>query len=182
MITSVLLGLGSNQNRAFHIDAALTALAERFGVLQVSRVFESEAVGCRADNYFNLVVALETDLALEELFAWLKRLEDRYGRDRQHRRSDQNLDIDILLYGDRVGDFGGIELPRPDILRNAFVLRPLAELIPQRLHPVVARSYAELWQEYDRDQRLWPIDFHWRGEKISWSDSANADSEQVASC
>lgn len=180
MTTSVLLGLGSNQNRAFHIDAALTALAERFGVLQVSRVFESEAVGCRADNYFNLAVALETDLALEELFVWLKRLEDRFGRDRQQRRSDQNLDIDILLYGDQVGDFGGIELPRPDILRNAFVLWPLAELIPQQRHPVVARSYAELWQAYDRDQRLWPIEFHWQGQKISWPDST--DSEQIATC
>lgn len=179
-MTSVLLGLGSNQNREFHISAALNALADRFGPLNVSRVFESEAVGCRAANYFNLVVALETDLTLDALFVWLKQLEDRYGRDRQHKRSDQNLDIDILLFGDRVGDFNGIRLPRPDILRNAFVLWPLAELLPQQPHPVTARPYAELWHHFDRDQRLWPIEFHWQGRRISWPDTP--DTEQVATC
>jgi 2-amino-4-hydroxy-6-hydroxymethyldihydropteridine diphosphokinase len=177
-MTFVLLGLGSNQNREYHIRAGLDALSERFGALQISRVFESEAVGCRAANYFNLVVALETDLPLGELCHWLKRLEDRYGRDRDQKRCDQNLDIDILVFGDLAGNVDGIELPRAEIVRNAFVLWPLAELVPQRLHPVLQRTYAELWRRYDRDQRLWPIEFHWQGRRVSWPDTP--DPEQMA--
>jgi 2-amino-4-hydroxy-6-hydroxymethyldihydropteridine diphosphokinase len=82
------------------------------------------------------------------------------------------------VFGDLAGNVDGIELPRAEIVRNAFVLWPLAELVPQRLHPVLQRTYAELWRRYDRDQRLWPIEFHWQGRRVSWPDTP--DPEQMA--
>lgn len=166
-MTEVLLGLGSNLNRHDNIRAALDALHHSFGALQVSRVFESEAVGVKAENYFNLVVALETGMKLAELSSWLKSLEDSFGRERGQRRCEQPLDIDILCFGNRIGLFNGIQIPRAEILKNAFVLWPLAELVPDRLHPEEGVSFAELWRGHNSGQRLWPIDFEWDGRMIS---------------
>lgn len=168
-MTPVLLGLGSNLQRHRHIGAGLDALAQRFGPLAISPVFESLPVGCGGQNYFNLVVAIETRLSLRGLSLWLKQLEDRFGRDRAPGRV-RTLDIDILTYGTLTGLVDGVQLPRAEILRNAFVLWPLAELVPQQLHPQQGRSYRELWQAYSGAQRLWPVDFDWAGGRISHAD------------
>lgn len=75
------------------------------------------------------------------------------------------MDIDILLYGDETGLCCGIELPRPEITENAFVLQPLSELLPDRVHPASGMSYLELWQDYDKStQQLWAIETDWAGQ------------------
>lgn len=164
-MTAVYLSLGSNINRYHHIKAGLDALADRFGALTVSTVFESEAVGFSGDNFLNLVVGIETDLSVAQLSACLKRIEAAHGRERSAPKfSARTLDIDILTYDDWVGVHAGIRLPRPEITENAFVLQPLAEIAPTQLHPQLQISYAELWRRYDTSaQRLWPVEFHWRG-------------------
>ncbi|WP_432697820.1 2-amino-4-hydroxy-6-hydroxymethyldihydropteridine diphosphokinase [Marinobacterium sp. YM272] len=177
-MTDVYLGLGSNLNRHANISAALDALSEAFGEIRVSRVFESEAVGCTASNYFNLAVAVKTDLPLAELSSWLKRLEDSFGRIRRGKPVEQPLDIDILIYGDRVGSFDGVQLPRAEILRNAFVLWPLAELVPDALHPAEKQTFARLWQAYSSDQQLWPIHFDWHDRAISVPDNTGFSAQQ----
>ena len=57
-----------------------------------------------------------------------------------------SIDLDILLYGDSVLDKPGLRVPRPEILVNAFVLRPLQDLAPHRLHPETGQSFADLWR------------------------------------
>jgi len=159
----VYLGIGSNIDAPLHVELALDALASRFGRLHLSPVYESEAVGFAGDNFLNLVVGLDTAMPLEELSRWLKDLEARHGRTPQTPRfCARTLDLDILTYGDLVGDFGGIRLPRPEILINAFVLRPLADVAGDRCHPETGRCYAEHWRDYRSDQRLWPVPFPWR--------------------
>lgn len=156
----VYLGLGSNIDAPLHIGLALQALEGDFGPLDQSQVYESEAVGFAGDNFLNLVVGFDTELDLASLARRLKALEARHGRTPQAPRfSARTLDIDILTFGDWVGEFGGIRLPRPEILENAFVLRPLAELAGQRVHPQTGKSYASHWQAYDRPQQLWPVPF-----------------------
>jgi len=167
----VYLSLGSNVAREFHICAALDALAERFGTLRISSVYESEAVGFAGEAFYNLVVGLETDLGLASLVAFLKQLEDANGRDRsQPKFSARTLDIDVLLYGDQVGEVAGIRLPRAEITENAFVLRPLAEIAPDVLHPELKQTLGEMWRAYRSPQKLWPIDFSWAGKIISRGD------------
>ncbi len=164
----VYLSLGSNVDRERHITAALDALAAEFGGLTVSSVYESEAVGFDGENFLNLVVGIDTVRPVAELSALLKQMEADNGRRRDTARfSARTLDLDILTYDDLTGTFEGVELPRGEILRNAFVLLPLAEIAPDRCHPIEGRPYRELWQAYDRDQRLWPVPFHWRGQAIS---------------
>jgi len=159
----VVLSLGSNIDPAFNIRTAVASLRSRYSNLQTSPVYESEAVGFEGDNFLNLVVALQTDDRLEALVAELKQLEDRHGRDRSAPRfSGRTLDIDILCYDDLQGIHAGIELPRPEISEHAFVLQPLADLLPDNRHPSCKVPYAQMWHEFDKAaQHLWRIDFDW---------------------
>jgi 2-amino-4-hydroxy-6-hydroxymethyldihydropteridine diphosphokinase len=168
-MTAIYLSLGSNVDRHNNITAALDALAELFGELQISSVYESKSVGFDGSNFFNVGVGANTDLSLIELSETLKRIEDNNGRKRNGPKfSPRTLDIDILTYGDFVGIENDIELPRAEITKNAFVLLPLAEIAPDVLHPQLQKTYRDLWLEYDQaSQSLWAIDFKWSGKIIS---------------
>ncbi len=168
-MTWVALSLGSNINAVQNLQACLDELLLAFRELSLSSVFESEAVGFDGDNFLNMVVAFDTDLSLAELSAFLKKIEDKFGRDRQQPKfSGRTLDIDILLYGKTTGKVDGVELPRGEICENAFVLWPLSQIAPRQNHPVLKRPFRDIWQDYDKGrQQLWPVDFHWHGRKIS---------------
>ena len=165
----IYLSLGSNIERRLHIGAALDALAENFGELQISSVYESESVGFEGDSFYNLVVGIKSDLGVGQISRILKAIEDSNGRDRSAPKfGSRSLDIDILTRDDTVGQVDGIVLPRDEVLKNAFVLLPLAELAPQRQHPLTKHSYAQHWQDYDKSkQKLWPVPFIWRGIDIT---------------
>lgn len=155
----VALGIGSNIDAASNIRKAIAALQSLFGEVRCSSVYESEAVGFDGDNFLNLVALIETDKPIYDLDLCLKKIEDAQGRDRKAPRFfNRTLDIDILTYGDCVGDYAGIHLPRAEITANAFVLQPLAELLPDTVHLVEKKSYQELWNEYRKDaQKLWKV-------------------------
>jgi 2-amino-4-hydroxy-6-hydroxymethyldihydropteridine diphosphokinase len=165
----VTLGIGSNLDPVGHITGCLDELLLKFNDLSLSCVFESEAVGFEGDNFLNMVVGINTDLALGELSAVLKAIEEKQGRDRtQPKFSGRTLDIDILTYDDLAGEFNGIRLPRSEITENAFVLWPLSQVSGKQKHPVLKQSFAGLWEQYDKDrQNLWPVDFKWHGRMIS---------------
>lgn len=165
----VFLSIGSNIDRQRNIQSVLDQLVGRFGELVISSVYESEAVGFEGDPFYNLVVGIRTDLSVGELFESLRDLEYSHGRCRSGAKfSSRTLDVDILTYNREVGDIDGVALPRAEILYNAFVLQPLAEIVPELSHPVENKTYQQLWTEYDKSkQKLWPVDFEWRGELIS---------------
>lgn len=165
-LTQVYLGLGSNIDRERHLCAGLDALRELLADMRCSPVFESQAVGIKSGPFFNLVVTGYSELPLGELDRRLKFIEADNGRYAPERKG-LPLDIDVLLYGERVGNFDGLVLPRAEILRNAFVLWPLALLAPEVRHPAEGRSFAELWQAARIDQRLWPVAFQWRGRELT---------------
>ncbi len=160
-MAKIYISIGSNTNRQFHIQAAVSALQQHFGQLQLSSVYESEAVGFAGDAFYNLVAAAKTSLPVADCIALFKQIEDRYGRDRTAARfSGRTLDLDLLTYDDMICQ-RPVELPRAEITENAFVLLPLAELAPQDIHPLTGLSYATLWQQYDKQQKLWPVPFTW---------------------
>ncbi|WP_226664655.1 2-amino-4-hydroxy-6-hydroxymethyldihydropteridine diphosphokinase [Microbulbifer aggregans] len=159
----VYLSLGSNIERHKHLSAGLDALVREFGDLQMSQVYESEAVGFDGDNFYNLVAAIDTDLSVGELALRLRQIEDDNGRLRSGPKfSARTLDIDILTYDDRTGVVDSVKLPRDEILKNAFVLLPLSELASDSVHPVEGKTYQQLWEAYDQaSQKLWPVEFSW---------------------
>lgn len=165
-MTPIFLGLGSNIEREQRLVAGLDALADFVRDLRCSPVFESRPVGIKSGNFYNLVVSGYTELSLHELDRRLKFIEADNGRYAPERKG-LPLDIDVLLYDGLVGSFDGLELPRAEILKNAFVLWPLALLAPEAVHPVAGKPFAELWATAQIDQQLWPVPFAWRGAELT---------------
>ncbi len=165
-LTQVYLGLGSNIERESHLRAGLDALASFLTDVRCSPVFESQPVGIKSGPFFNLVVSAYTDLPLMELDRRLKFIEADNGRYAPDRKG-LPLDIDVLLYGELVGNFDGLVLPRAEILKNAFVLWPLSLMAPERVHPEVGKTLAELWRNAQIDQVLAPVGFEWQGQQLT---------------
>lgn len=160
-LTKVFLGIGSNIDRENSIGTALKSLQTAFGEIHVSPTFESEAVGFSGDNFYNLVIAFETDRSLPEVVSIYRAIEDASGRDRTDPKfSARTLDIDPLLYGDLICK-QPVQLPRDEILQNAYVLWPLAILAPEHKHPVTGLSFAEHWKNYHNSQKLWQVETNW---------------------
>ena len=165
-LTRVYLGLGSNIEREKHLVAGLEALDGFVSEMRCSAVFESQPVGIKSGLFFNLVVTGYTELPLMELDRRLKFIEADNGRYAPDRKG-LPLDIDVLLYGDQVGNFDGLILPRAEILKNAFVLWPLSLIAPDRVHPEVGLSFEKLWADAQIGQQLWPVAFEWRGMQLT---------------
>jgi 2-amino-4-hydroxy-6-hydroxymethyldihydropteridine diphosphokinase len=160
-VAKIYISLGSNIDRETKTRAGVYALKKHYGELELSSVYESEAVGFEGDAFYNMVIACDTDEDVHEVIRQLRAIEDANGRDRNGPKfSSRTLDLDLLLYDDLVFDMNGLRLPREEILHNAFVLWPLAEIAPELIHPVVRRSYNDLWTTFDRaGAALHPIDF-----------------------
>ena len=159
----IYISIGSNIEAEQHLRRAVAALRAHYGELQLSSVYESEAVGFNGDNFLNMVVGLNTAENVHRVVQTLRQIEDQHGRVRTGPRfSSRTLDLDLLLYDDLVLKENGLELPRGEITQNAFVLWPLAELAPELVHPVVQQTMASLWQGFNKDsQKLWPIPLQW---------------------
>lgn len=147
-MTRVYLSLGSNIEPEKHLSAALGELRERFGDIEISPAYRFAAVGFDGPDFVNLAVGLDTDLDPVALNDWLHALEDRNGRRRDRPRfSSRTLDVDIVLYGERVlKGPGTLEIPRAE-LKHAFVLQPLADIAADVTHPVSGLSIAQSWRE-----------------------------------
>lgn len=147
------LGLGSNIEPGRHFPSAMRALQETFDAVAFSPVYRSPAFGLEGDDFLNAVARIETTLSPLDLDARLHAIEDEHGRDRSVPRwSSRTLDIDILLYGDLWLQSPALEIPRKEILTAAHVLKPLADLAPELLHPVERVTIAEIWAEFPRDE------------------------------
>ena len=157
----IYISLGSNIKREENTRAGICALKDAFGKLTLSSVYESEAVGFEGDAFYNMVVACEVGTSVFDANQILRDIEDANGRDRSGPRfSSRTLDLDLLLYDDLILDEKGLVLPRGEILKNAFVLWPLAEVAPDLKHPEAGVSYAELWAGFDKTkENLKPIEF-----------------------
>lgn len=178
---TILVGIGANLPGAGFAtpletcQAALRELAARgVTVARRSRWYESAPVPPSGQPWFvNAVVALETALAPAELLALLHRVEARFGRRRDDQpgvqpeagdqpseplRAARPLDLDLLDYGGQVTDSEGLVLPHPRLHRRAFVLLPLAEVVPDWHHPVTGESVDDLIAALPADQVARPLD------------------------
>jgi 2-amino-4-hydroxy-6-hydroxymethyldihydropteridine diphosphokinase len=134
-------------DREKRLREALGLLRLNFGDIEMSPVYDSAAVGFDGSNFLNMVVGFDSPLKVEEVAKAFRDIENQLGRDRRLPKfASRSIDLDILLYGDCIVDVPGIRIPRPEILVNAFVLKPLQDIAPLRLHPESEQSYAAHWQ------------------------------------
>jgi 2-amino-4-hydroxy-6-hydroxymethyldihydropteridine diphosphokinase len=147
-VNQVFISLGSNIDPETNLPAAVQLL-RRFGdVTAVSAVYETLPVGYYDQpNFLNAAVLLETDRSLDEILeVVVPEIERALDRVRDPARLDgpRTIDLDVLLFNDLVTGVGRHELPDPHILQHAFVAVPLAELDPERRHPVTGETFASI--------------------------------------
>ena len=148
MSARVYVGLGSNVDRENRLRRAVADLREHFGEVELSPVYESAAVGFDGYDFLNLVAGFRTSLGVEAVAGVFRDIENDLGRDRSLPKfASRSIDLDILTYADLVLDLPGIRIPRPEILENAYVLKPLYDLAPDDVHPETGQTYAELWRQ-----------------------------------
>ncbi len=142
---TVYLGLGSNLgNRQGNLDQALKLLSQRMQVGKVSSIYDTEPVGnTNQPRFLNLVCEVKTRLTPEGLLTMLKGLEQMMGR-RSKTGEPRIIDIDILLYADKVMQTKDLEIPHPKMVDRQFVLVPLAEIAPDVVHPVTKKTIKEM--------------------------------------
>lgn len=148
--TPVLLALGANVgDRVAHLRAALTLLTDIVEVAAESQVFETAPMYVTDQNRFlNMVVSATTALSAADLLVAVKQFERRIGRSKTRRFGPRQIDIDILLYGDRiVDDPPTLTVPHPRMAERAFVLIPAEEVAGDWIHPVLNRRVADLAAE-----------------------------------
>ncbi len=147
------ISIGSNINREQNISSALNALQHEFGELYHSSLYESVSVGFHGDAFYNLVSAFHCNQTAIQINQRLKSIENHHGRIRQQEKfSSRTLDLDLLLYDQKIIQTDTLTIPHHDILNYAFVLEPLAEIAPEQLHPIKKISYAQLWQHFDKNK------------------------------
>lgn len=162
----VYVGIGSNIDRETNIRGAVRELAGHYGPLTLSPVYETRALGFEGGDFYNLLAGFDSVESIEGIKEWLFQTETRFGRRRQGDPfSSRTLDLDLLLYGDTVRHDDKVDLPHPDILRYAFVLRPLADIAPELTHPEVGMTYSEIWKQFnDNKQGMRAVDFRFEDQ------------------
>jgi 2-amino-4-hydroxy-6-hydroxymethyldihydropteridine diphosphokinase len=145
------LALGSNlgdKNR--NLLKAIALIAEKTGIFSaISSVYETEPWGYQSPNtFYNMVVSIETALLPRELLEICQSIEKEMGRTPKNSPGyqDRIIDIDIILYDERVYESENLILPHPRFHRRLFVLEPLNEIKPDFIHPVLNKSISALLQ------------------------------------
>ncbi len=151
----VYIGVGSNQGRRIeNINRAFQLLEENGEeVRRISPLYENAAVclpGEEMPEFVNGVFELETGRSPENLLNLLEDLERELGREGKGDRRPRPIDLDILFYGDQVLESRRLKVPHPEIERRWFVLKPLADLAPDLVHPILGKPVKELLQSLNR--------------------------------
>lgn len=151
----VFIGFGSNQGEPLQTClAAIGRLGDntRIRVLRISPLYRTAPLMVTEQPWFiNGVVLCETDLIPEDLLDLLHRIESDFGRTRQIRWGPRTLDLDLLAFGDRQISLPSITIPHPRLHQRRFVLKPLLDIDPEWMHPVLKVSGRELLKRIEDD-------------------------------
>jgi 2-amino-4-hydroxy-6-hydroxymethyldihydropteridine diphosphokinase len=146
-MTEAFICLGSNLgDRAGHLRSALDQIVAEAGFLprRASKLYESEAVGPPQPRYLNAVVQVGSLLSAKQTLKRLLDIEDAMGRVRGEKWGPREIDLDLLLFGDRIVHVPELYLPHSLLHERTFALAPLAEIAPGAIHPGLHMTAAQL--------------------------------------
>ena len=147
----VYVAAGSNIEPERHLEMAVRELERQFPAVRCSPWYRNTAVGFEGEDFINFVAGFPTEFAVGDVLVRLHAIEELCGRPRQAPRwAPRSMDLDVLLYGDLVCQEPHLKLPRPDLLKRAYMLGPLAALAPDLMHPSERQTIGALWRSFDR--------------------------------
>ncbi|MFA5337872.1 MAG: 2-amino-4-hydroxy-6-hydroxymethyldihydropteridine diphosphokinase [Candidatus Omnitrophota bacterium] len=130
----VYIGIGSNLgDRLANINSAIEELKSNpeIRIEKISSIIETAPVGGPAQgNYLNGVIKIETEISARSLLCILQNIEKKLGRIRTVKDGPRTMDLDMLLYGDKIINEPGLKVPHPKMLEREFVMKPLLEIEP----------------------------------------------------
>lgn len=158
----VYLSLGSNiEDRVLYLKSAREKLEENtfIHVLGVSSIYETEPwtrdkMHKNQTWFLNQVIKIETSLSAQELLTFTQSLENQLGRIRSEHWGARTIDIDILLYGDKVIESSNLHIPHPFINTRKFVLIPLLEIEPDIKNPISNTFYADILKKCNDEHKV----------------------------
>ena len=148
----VAIALGSNLgDREAHLRNAIAALLPAFSPLRVSSFYETEPVNVPGaqPKFLNAAAIGESALSAPAVLDGLLRVEQQFGRERPYVGAPRTIDLDLILYGERVIDAPGLIVPHPRFRERRFVLEPLAEIASDWIDPVTGKTIKELLDVLD---------------------------------
>ncbi len=150
-MATVYIGIGSNiGDRERNFEEALRKLVS-IGGLEISarsrRYSTKPDGGPPQEDYLNGVLRIETEISPESFLSELKKIENDMGRMPSGRNHPRVIDLDILLYNDRIVRTKALTVPHPKMHERSFVLEGLAELAPDLMHPVIGKTVGEMYKE-----------------------------------
>jgi 2-amino-4-hydroxy-6-hydroxymethyldihydropteridine diphosphokinase len=140
---------GSNVEPEKHLSMALRALAAAYGPLTLSPAYKNKAVGFEGADFINLVVGFNTEESVVDVRRRLRKIETACDRPPDAAKwAPRTMDLDILLFGDLVSNEPGFVIPRPDLVKRPYMLKPMADIAPEVRHPILGQTMRELWQNF----------------------------------
>ena len=153
MQITAYVALGTNLgNLRENLDEALKRLAAQgLSLTKVSTYIDTDPYGVTDQpRFLNAVCEVRTELSAQALLKMLLATELEMGRVRLRHWGERIIDLDLIFYGDEVINEPNLVVPHPDMQNRDFVLRPLAEIAPGKMHPVLHKTIAELWQDLQK--------------------------------
>ncbi|WP_340200297.1 2-amino-4-hydroxy-6-hydroxymethyldihydropteridine diphosphokinase [Ascidiimonas sp. W6] len=167
------ISLGSNQGDKWHYlrEAAFLIDKDAGLVKTTSAVYESTAWGFEGDDFLNACIGIDTMYSPEILLRILFKIERQLGRIRDHSKEyrSRTIDIDLLFYDNHIQESASLVLPHPHIEKRRFVLAPLADIAPGKVHPLLKKSITQLLNECKDESLLKKTDYKFYLHKNDFS-------------
>jgi 2-amino-4-hydroxy-6-hydroxymethyldihydropteridine diphosphokinase len=148
-MTAVYVAAGSNVEPEHYLSVALRALAAAYGPMTLSPAYKNKAVGFEGADFINLVVGFNTEDSVTEVRQQLQKIEAACDRPADAPKwAPRTMDLDILLFGDLLSTEPGLVIPRPDLVKRPYMLKPMADIAPDVRHPALDKTMRELWASF----------------------------------
>tara|TARA_B100000965_G_scaffold276616_1_gene234438 strand:+ start:174 stop:665 length:492 start_codon:yes stop_codon:yes gene_type:complete len=159
-MTEVFFGIGSNIKPEENIILAVREIKNIFDDVTISPVYKNKSVGFEGNDFLNLVISCSTKMSVYEVTDFIEQAHNLSGREKKSNKYlSRTLDIDLLMFGDHIIQDSKIHIPRDDILKYSFVLKPLVDIAPESVHPVTKSSFREHWERMDKTENpLIPVE------------------------
>ena len=144
-MNEITISLGSNVNPSDNLERASDLIINEFNLIKSSKIYSSKSEGFVGKDFLNQVILCDTDLTFEKVIKLLKGIEVSMGRKKEKIKfSDRLIDLDLLTFGEEIIKRNNQEVPHKDIEKYSFVLVPLAEICPRKIHPLNGLTFKEM--------------------------------------